>query len=85
MIYKTQILVTMSKHLNKNYLGIFEAILQHMDHICTNENVNLIYNIQADRSNSCDVEGGGFSFIYIHIPKLFTLKFTLCILLVQSK
>ena len=72
MIYKTQILVTKSKHLNKNYLGIFEAILQDMYHICTNEHVNLIYNILADRSDSCDVEGGGFSFISIHIPMLFT-------------
>ena len=52
MIYKTQILVTMSKHLNKNYLGIFEVILLDMYHKCTNEQVNLIYNIQAGRSDS---------------------------------
>ena len=63
MIYKTQILVTMSKHLNKNYLGIFEVILQVMYHIYTNVHVNLIYDIQADRSDSWDVEGGGFLFI----------------------
>ena len=62
-MYKTQILVTMSKHLNKNYFGIFEVILQVMYHICTNIHVNLIYDIHAERSDFWDVEGGGFPFI----------------------
>ena len=62
-MYKTQILVTMSKHLNKNYFGIFEVILQVMYHICTNIHVNLIYDIQAERSDFWDVVGGGFPFI----------------------
>ena len=31
--------------------------------ISTNVHVNLIYSIQTGISNSCDLEGGGFSFI----------------------